>query len=72
MHRKRKRKYKTKKDKELEKLIAMGNVMVEWKLFKGEQENQMQIVKEVIEKPPCKILKNRKKKTQMSKISPLK
>jgi hypothetical protein len=29
MHCKRKRKYKTKKGKELEELIAMGNVMVE-------------------------------------------
>ncbi len=46
---KEKEKYKTKKEKELKELIAMGNVMVEWKLFKGEQENLMQIVKEATE-----------------------
>ncbi len=61
MHHKGKRKYKTKKEKELNDLIAMGNVMVEWELFKGEQKNLLQIVKEAINKPPWKTKQKKKR-----------
>lgn len=64
------KKYKTKKEKELKELIAMGNVMVEWKLFKGEQENLRQIVKETTKKPLYKTKKKGKEGVRTSKISP--